>query len=213
MDISWIEWLGYASSILVAISLLMSSLVKLRIYNLLGSILFSIYGFSIGAYPVGIINLFIVLINIYYLYTMSNQHEFFKLMNISKDDQYIDYFLEFYRQDIKKYFPKIDLGSITSNKDCIVYYILRNTVPAGVFAGYRWKNNYFMILLDYVTPEYRDFKIGNFIFANNKKYFTDNGYEYFCATLPDSTKHIQYLKKMGFKEENIDGKTYLIRKC
>ncbi|GGA89890.1 YgjV family protein [Ornithinibacillus halotolerans] len=67
MDINWLEWLGYLASLIVLISLLMSSILKLRWINMIGSGLFSLYGFLIGALPVGIMNLGIVFINLYYL--------------------------------------------------------------------------------------------------------------------------------------------------
>ena len=62
------EWVGYAASIMIAISLIMTDIVKLRIINSIGCILFTIYGFMVKAYPVGIINAFIFFVNIYYLY-------------------------------------------------------------------------------------------------------------------------------------------------
>ena len=64
LGIAWIEWFGYAASVVVAISLMMSSIVKLRWFNLTGATMFSAYGFVIGAWPVGFLNLFIVAINI-----------------------------------------------------------------------------------------------------------------------------------------------------
>ncbi|MBP8213899.1 MAG: YgjV family protein [Propionivibrio sp.] len=70
--ISWIEWFGYAASILVAISLTMSSIVKLRWLNLAGAAMFSTYGFIIGALPVGFLNLFIVVINVVHLVRMND---------------------------------------------------------------------------------------------------------------------------------------------
>lgn len=63
-----IEWVGYAASIMIAISLIMTDIVKLRIINTIGCILFVIYGFSVKAYPVAIVNAFIILVNGYYLY-------------------------------------------------------------------------------------------------------------------------------------------------
>jgi hypothetical protein len=65
--INYLEFLGYLASTLVAISLMMRSLTKLRVINLSGSLLFTVYGFSIGAYPVAVLNAFIVLVNIFYL--------------------------------------------------------------------------------------------------------------------------------------------------
>ncbi|MDU4883363.1 MAG: YgjV family protein [Clostridium celatum] len=63
-----IEWVGYVASIMIAISLIMSDIVKLRVINSIGCILFAIYGFTVKAYPVGIINSFIFFVNSYYLY-------------------------------------------------------------------------------------------------------------------------------------------------
>ena len=68
--INFYELLGYSASVLVALSLSMRSLLKLRLINLSGAMLFTIYGLVIGALPVAALNLFIVLANIYYLYQM-----------------------------------------------------------------------------------------------------------------------------------------------
>jgi len=61
------EMLGYLASVFVAVSLTMRSLTKLRVINLIGSLLFTAYGLIISAYPVAVVNAFIVLVNIYYL--------------------------------------------------------------------------------------------------------------------------------------------------
>ena len=68
--IPFIEWVGYAASICIAISLVMTDIIKLRIINTIGCILFVIYGFSVKAYPVGVVNAFICCVNIYYLIKM-----------------------------------------------------------------------------------------------------------------------------------------------
>lgn len=68
MDLSMTyEIIGYAASLLVAVSLMMRSILKLRVINLLGAAVFTLYGLLIDAYPVAVMNLFIVLIDLYYL--------------------------------------------------------------------------------------------------------------------------------------------------
>lgn len=71
--ISWVEWLGYLASILIGISMFMKDIVKLRFINLIGSILFAIYGFIIKVYPVAIINVIIAFVNIYYIYDITKK--------------------------------------------------------------------------------------------------------------------------------------------
>jgi predicted ABC-type sugar transport system permease subunit len=65
--VDFYELLGYSASVFVAISLMMRSVSKLRVINLVGATLFTIYGLMIGALPVAALNFFIVLVNLYYL--------------------------------------------------------------------------------------------------------------------------------------------------
>lgn len=70
-DVPWIEYVGYAASILIGLSMFMKNIVKLRFINLVGCLLFAFYGFTIKAYPVAIVNTVIVFTNIYYLYKLT----------------------------------------------------------------------------------------------------------------------------------------------
>ena len=66
-----IQWVGYAASLFIVLSLTMTSIIKLRIINSIGCLLFIIYGLNLNAYPVVISNALIVMINIYNLYMLS----------------------------------------------------------------------------------------------------------------------------------------------
>ena len=68
--INFYELLGYSASLLIALSLSMRSLLTLRVINLTGALLFTIYGLVIGALPVAALNFYIVMVNIYYLHQM-----------------------------------------------------------------------------------------------------------------------------------------------
>jgi predicted Abi (CAAX) family protease len=67
MGSNLIEWLGYLASGLVAISFLMKSIRKLRLVNMFGAACFVIYSVIIQVWPVALINMFIIVVNIYYL--------------------------------------------------------------------------------------------------------------------------------------------------
>jgi len=55
----WIQIIGYGGSFLIALSLSMKSISRLRKINLIGASTFAFYGFLMGAYPVLILNSFI----------------------------------------------------------------------------------------------------------------------------------------------------------
>src|SRR5688500_14970213 len=99
------EIIGYIASGLVALSLSMKRILYLRIVNLVGAITFAIYGLLIGAYPVVIVNILIVMINLYFLYQMFSAEEYFRLLEVQPDSRYVAEFLKFYRDDIQRFSP------------------------------------------------------------------------------------------------------------
>ena len=77
---------------------------------------------------------------------------------------------------------------------------LRDAKVAGVFMVEDRGEGAAEILLDYVTPEYRDYKTGRFLL----KKFSDNYAlpeinRLVCRT--SDKKHIAYLHKMGFEKD------------
>jgi hypothetical protein len=208
MNISyWLEIVGYLASFIVLVSLLMSSIIKLRWINLLGSFIFSIYGFLIGAFPVALMNLCICIINIYYLTKIYGTKEYFHILPIESKSPYYEYFLEFYEKEICKYTSATNLATLNAS---VSFYILRNMVPAGIFIAQPQDKNTLKVILDFVIPEYRDFKIGAFIYERNKDYFLDKGYSKLISFTFNS-EHIKYFKKMGFKEVIDKEHTYFIK--
>lgn len=65
---NWLEFYGYLGSALIAISLMMGDIRKLRWINLVGAGTFASYGLLIGSWPVAILNGFIVLIDVVHLW-------------------------------------------------------------------------------------------------------------------------------------------------
>ncbi len=193
---SWTEWLGYVASLIVLVSLLMSSVKRLRWINLAGSLVFAVYGFLIGALPVAVMNLGIVLINTYYLYQMYVKKDYFSLL-VSTDQSYFKHFLASYEKDIK-HFMAYDENVFDPGYE--TWFILRNTVPAGVVVGKRGKDS-FDVVIDYVTPQYRDFKIGKFLYVDQMPFFKEQGIKKITSR-PGNEAHQAYLKKMGFEKTN-----------
>lgn len=63
----YLEIIGYAGTALVVISMMMTSVTKLRILNLCGSVLSGFYALCGGAYPVLLLNVCLVGINLFHL--------------------------------------------------------------------------------------------------------------------------------------------------
>ena len=190
---NWVEWIGYIASLIVLISLVMSSVKKLRWINLTGSLIFAAYGLLLPSYPVAVMNFGIVLVNAYYLYQIYSKKDLFELIPI-KDDAYFEHFIEVYNKDMSEF---IHLSHDIKQKGLLKFFVYRNTVPAGLFIGKAMDDDKLDIWVDYTTPMYRDFKIAEYIYTKKKQVFQDQGFKV-LYTKPGHDKHNKYLEKMGF---------------
>lgn len=190
LGISILEWTGYIASVLVLVSLSMTSIIKLRWYNLAGAVLFSAYGFLIGSLPVGIMNFLIVCANIYNLKKMYSHKEDFKIVEINTNDDLLNQFLVHYKNDIAKFFPQF-----TKADGQLGMFVLRDMAVAGIFIGTK-EDADLRIDLDYALPQYRDFKVGNYLYQKMYQVLKQHNIE---SVYCDTGCNLKYMEKMGFE--------------
>lgn len=190
-----IEAFGYLGSFLVLVSMLMTSVMKLRIINTIGSTIFTIYALIIHSYPTAFMNFCLILINLYYLYKMSKVEKVHKIVECKNDDALLDHLINYYKDDIIAIFPGVDLDLTHINK---AYVVLCEGKPVGLTLG-RKEGDDLVLNLDYSIPEHRDFSIGSFLF----NYIKGTGIKRVIYKGPDEN-HKEYLASQGFvKQENV----------
>jgi N-acetylglutamate synthase-like GNAT family acetyltransferase len=194
MEISFLQWIGYIASIIIAISMTVSSILMFRWINLAGAVTFSAYGFLIGALPVGFLNLFIVLVDIYYLRSIYSKKEIFEILHVKPGNQFLERFLKFHEKEIRNFFPEFNYQF---KQEDTAFFILRDMAVAGIFVAHRHEEDSLMVTLDYVIPEYRDFKNGKFVFLSLRNQFIEDGISKIIAH-SQTEKHKKYLMKNGF---------------
>ena len=205
MDV--LEIIGYCGSVLVAVSLTMKNIVKLRWINLFGAATFSLYGLLLGAYPVFVLNGFITVVDIYYLVQMYKTKEKFSLVPVLNDNHlYLNQFLSFYNDEINKYFPEFNKENL---QDVNYYFILRNLVPSGLFAFRKIDESRAEVVLDYATPAFQDFKTSGYIYNVESTFLKEMGIKELISksTVP---KHVNYLNKIGYRPIKEEKNTYAI---
>jgi len=191
-----LEWIGYSASVIIAVSMAISSIVKFRWVNLTGALLFSIYGFLINSLPVGILNGIIVAVDAYYLFLIYSKKDVFEVLWVRPDNRYLLRFIEFHHKDLQKFFPGYEYKP---DSQTTTYLVLRNMAVAGLFVARTTDSKSLEVEIDYVLPEYRDFKNGKFVYYWLSKKFAENGYTKIVAT-GASKKYDAYLVKLGFTE-------------
>lgn len=164
-----------------------------------GAILFSVYGVVIGSLPVILLNFFNTAVNIFFLLQISRKKDFFTLLPLLKmRTLLLENFLNYYKKDILKFFPDFDAATITENNGFI---ILRNVVPVGLFIFEEKLDGIIEIKLDYIIPDYRDFKNASFTLSSQAALLKQRGFKIF-TTVSNIGKHRKYLKKIGFVQSN-----------
>lgn len=186
-----LEIIGYFSTVLVLVSFLMTSVVKLRIVSAIGSGIFVVYALLTGSYPTAIMNFGVVLINVYFLIRLLRAEKLTTMLPISTDSAYLKEFETFYGADIQRYFPEFATQKDEADKAYFVYYDL---VPVGLLLGQSQGDGSLRILTDYTTPKYRDASVGKFLYH---KLLKNEGYKSLTISDP-SEKHEKYLKTAGF---------------
>ncbi len=184
-----IEAFGYLGSLLVLVSFLMTSVVKLRIVNTVGSVIFAIYALIIHSFPTAVMNFCLVGINLHFLWKLRHEDPSYCLLSLRPEETYVQDFLQHHAEDIAAFFPQRRPEKMEPNR---AYMVFHNSEPAGILVG-REEDGILNIALDYSTPAYRDCSVGSFIFdqlPSPLRIRYSNAEE----------SHVSYLKHLGFTE-------------
>lgn len=195
MENIWLELFGYLGSTLVVASMLMASVVKLRIINTVGSVISGTYALIIGSFPLALMNICLIVINVYNLYKLLKTRQQFEIVKASGSDALVGYFLNLNRKDIEGFFPGYGAGSTAEDA---AFVVCCNGNPAGILLGRELDSGALDVVLDYSVPAYRDCSVGAYLYANLNAY----GIKKLIFTRSKSDAHVSYLKKMGFEEKD-----------
>ena len=194
MDLDAVELLGYLASALIVLSLLMASLFKLRVVNLIGAIVFTAYGLLIDSLPVVLTNASIVVIDVFYLTRMFRaraDEAYFEVIEVPGDSPLLRRFVAFHAEDARRFQPDFD----GLRDDHLAWLVLKDAVPVGVVLA-RPDGEVARLDLDYVTPAHRDQRAGTRFFAT-AGLFAPHGITRVVSDA-GANGHHRYLDAMGF---------------
>ena len=189
-----LEIIGYIGSALVVISMLMSSIVKLRVINTIGSVISAIYAVICGAFPLALMNFCLIIINLINLRKLFQDKTPFELVTASPDDSLVKYFLDYYKKDIRVFFPGF---SEENNAGCTAVMVCHEGNPVGILLGKRQKDT-IDVLIEYSTPRYRDCSVGKYLYSK----LPDLNIHSLMYSQTITKEHASYLEKMGYQQKD-----------
>ena len=190
---TYLEIFGYIGTALVITSMMMTSLVKLRVLNICGSVISMIYSFIGGAWPIVVMNLALIIINVVQLIKARFNKDEFTCIKTTLSDSSANHFVSLFNDDIIKFFPSFSKDALL-DRECFI--IFSHSEIAGILIGKR-EGQLIKVDIDYTSPKYRNLSVGTFLYDYLKTFEISMLEANF-----EVQQHKLYLKKMNFEEIN-----------
>lgn len=196
LDNHWLDILGWGGSALLVYSLLQSRLLRLRVLNLAACLILIVFNWALEVWPMVGMNIVLAAINLWFIVKLVRERHdeaAFEVLQVRRDDEYLRHVLRVHGADILKFNPAFihDPGAADQN----AFLVTRGDETVGVVlltaAG-----DTAHVLLDYVTPRYRDFSPGEFIWRQSDM-LSSHGYRR-VITPPEMVS--PYYDRVGFHQ-------------
>jgi hypothetical protein len=194
----WLEIIGWTGSAILVWSLLQTRILRLRALNLLGSLVLLLYNSIIGVWPMVGLNLVLSAINIVHLRRLlGSRHDeaAYEVLEVGPDDSYLRYVLRMHEADIRNFNPGFMYDPTVPGRSA--FLVQRRDETVGVVLARDAGDGVAQVDLDYVTPRFRDFSPGEFVYRRSGL-FTDRGYH---RVLTPPGMVAPYYEQLGFARE------------
>ena len=196
---SWsVQALGWAGSALLVFSLLQARVLRFRLFNLTASCTLTVFNALVGVWPMVAMNVVLAGINIWFITRLLRERgdeKTYEVVAVGPDEAYLQHFLKVQAADIRKHFPHFDAGALGEGRSA--YLVERGNETVGVVVVRHDGQGVAHVELDYVTPRFRDFSPGEFVYRRSGM-FRDKGIRR-IVTPPGMVD--PYYERLGFRPE------------
>ena len=190
----WLEAIGWAGSALLVFSLLQARVLRFRTLNTIGCAVLIFFNAMLGVWPMVAMNIVLAGINIVFIVRLlRDRHDeaAFEVLQVRGDDEYLRHVLRVHGADIVKFNPEFVHDPDARDQDA--FLITRGDETVGVVL-LKAAGDTAHVVLDYVTPRYRDFSPGEFVWRRSGM-LSSHGYRR-VVTSPDMVS--PYYDRVGF---------------
>ena len=203
MRVNWLEVVGWGGSALVVASLLQTRILRLRVLNLLGSLVLTGFNAVIGVWPMVGLNAVLSAINIGHLVRLlRHRHDAreYTVVEVPPTSPYLRHVIDTLREDILRFNPDFDPDRVAGAAGRYAFLVQQRERTVGVVLAHDAGAGRAQVDLDYVLPEYRDFTPGEFVYRRSDV-FTRHGFTSVLAPR-GMRRSAGYLHRVGFRPEN-----------
>lgn len=148
----YLEIFGYFGTALVIISMMMTSLIKLRIFNMSGALVSLIYAVCVNTWPVAVLNACLFCINFVQTVRELRGKEEIVATKAPKGDSAATHFMNVWKADFEKCNPDRNLQAIWRDNAHILY--VGEKAIGFLIVGEEGEEDYLL----YLSPKHRNKK-------------------------------------------------------
>ena len=170
---SWVDVLGWLGSALLVVSLLQARVLRFRVLNLAACLSLVVFNSLVQVWPMVGMNVATSAINLWFLVRLlRDRHDesAFDVLQVRPDDAYFQHFLRVHHTDIGRTHPAF----AGTEPDDLAFQVEKGDETVGVVLVRR-DGDVARVQLDYVTPRFRDFSPGEFVWRRSPR-LRDRGF-------------------------------------
>lgn len=163
----WLDTVGWLGSALLIYSVMQARVLRFRVLNLGACVVLAGFNAALEIWPMVAMNVALCAINLWHvraLLTTRHDTEAYAVLEVGGEDAYLRHVLEEHHADIAVFQP--DLVWDGADPDNLAFVVQRGDETVGVVL-LRVDGDVATVLLDYVTPRYRDFSPGQFVWRHS----------------------------------------------
>ena len=198
-----LEIIGWLGSALVIVSLAQARVLRFRVLNLAGALLAVVYNVALAIWPFAAMNAIIAVIDLYWLRRLvGERHDpsAYSVIEVGAHDAYLEHVLEVHLDDIRAFQPSYAVPSdADGGGQRWAFLVQREAETVGAVVVRDSGDGSAVVELDYVTPRFRDFTPGEFVYEHSGV-FAAHGLRQLVAD-PELATQTAYLRRVGFHDD------------
>ena len=202
----WLDLFGWFGSGLLIFSLLQTRVLRFRLLNLAASLSLVVFNALVGVWPMVGMNVATSSINLWFIARMLRERHdeaAFDVLQVGPGDAYLRHFLAVHETDIGRHQPGFVADDLHDGD--LAFQVEKGDETVGVVL-IRRDGDIARVLLDYVTPRFRDFSPGEFVWRRASR-LRDRGFRKVLTPPGMVSPYYDRLGSHGFRRE---GESYVL---
>lgn len=193
----WLDVLGWGGSAVLIYSLMQTRVLRFRVVNLVGCLLLVAFNSLVGVWPMVGVNAVLSVINVWFIVKLLRERHddsAFDVVAVRPDDEYLRHVVRVHEADVRAFNPDFVFDPHVEGQ--LAYLVVQGAETVGIVLLER-DGTTARVLLDYVTPRFRDFSPGEFVWRRSHL-LADQG---FTRVVTPPGMREAYYPRIGFQPD------------